>query len=144
MAIVSSSWSNVFGAYQQHCPDPMHRVRSTRISRWVAAAMALVSHGEVELQGVEAVEHVRLHVVVVAGARGTVRLFVDADVGRPLEQPLDRDAGLRPSQRRPRAGVDAVAEGDVAAHVLPGRAELGRALELARIAGGGPVRQEDL
>ena len=62
----------------------------------------------------------------------------------PVEQPLDRDARLRPRQRRSRAGVNAVAEGDVPADVLPGRTELGRALELARVAVGGTVGQEDL
>src|ERR1700744_6215902 len=117
MAIVSSSWSNVFGAYQQHCPEPMHKVRSTRISRWVVAAISLVSHGEVELQGGDAMEHVGLQVVVVTAAREAVRRLVDADVGGPVEEPLDRDARLRPGERRSRAGVDAVPEGDVPADV---------------------------
>src|SRR5450756_318085 len=144
MAIVSSSWSNVFGAYQQHCPEPMHRLRSTRISRWAVSAMGSVSHCEVEVEGGDAVEHVRLQVVVVAAAGGAVRCLVDADVGRPVEQPLDRDAHLRPGKRRSRAGVNAVAEGDVAAYVLPVHPELGRALELARVEVGGAVRQEDL
>src|SRR6202044_1335742 len=99
MAIVSSSWSNVLGAYQQHCPEPMHRLRSTRISRLAVAAIDSASHGGVEGEGGKAAEHVGLHGGGAPVAHGAVRLLVDPDVGRPVEQPLDRDARLRAGQR---------------------------------------------
>src|ERR1700722_18362807 len=93
-ATASSSWSKVFGAYQLHWPEPMHRSRSTRISRLAGEVMRSASRGEVEGERPQAAEHEGAHVLVAAVSGRTVRLFVDPDVGGAVEEPLDRDAGL--------------------------------------------------
>ena len=67
----------------------------------------------------------------------------DADLGGPVEEPLNDDPCLGPRQRRSRARVDAVPERDVLANVGPVDAQFVRALELARITAGRPVEQHD-
>ena len=66
----------------------------------------------------------------------------DPDVGRAVEEALDRGDGLGPRERRAGAGVDAVPEREVLAAVRAVEAELGRALELARVAARGVGHHE--
>src|SRR5215470_3676390 len=142
-ATASSSWSKVCGAYQLHCADPMHRSLSTRISRRDADSMPSVFRGEFEVQAGQPAEHIGSQVLVAAVASGAVHRFRDPDVRRAVEEPLDRDTRLRTGERGSRTGVDAMPERQVAADVLPLDAELGRALELARVPAGGTVDHQD-
>ena len=68
---------------------------------------------------------------------------VDADARGALEEPLDREDGLRAGERRPGAGVDAAAEGEVLASVRPRLVERGRVLEDPPVAAGRAVQEHD-
>ena len=56
---------------------------------------------------------------------------------------MNGDTALDPGQRRPGAGVDAAAEGDVFANVLAVQVKLVGVSNLSRVAVGGPGRASD-
>src|SRR6478736_8965961 len=97
--------------------------------------------GELDVELVEAPEDPRRLVREPARARRSVVLLRQPDVAHPVEDALEADAGLRARQRTAGARVHAAPERDVLLHVRAVEAELGRALEAARVAVGGAVEQ---
>src|SRR6185312_695885 len=87
----------------------------------------------------QAAQDVRRNVFVLTGIRGAVLALRDADVGRFVEEPLDRDTGLGPGKRGARAAVNAPAERQVLARVLAGGVERVGIIEAARVAISGTV-----
>ncbi len=88
--------------------------------------------GELDVDFGEPAQDERRLVDVCAGVGGPVLLFVDGDVGQPVEDPFDLDPALHPGERRTGAGVDTAAERDVLADVLAVELELVRVLEPVR------------
>lgn len=74
--------------------------------------------------------HVRVELEALVG-------WGEAEVGQPLRQQLEGDAGFQAGQWRAEAEVDAVAESDVFAGVLAADVELVRVLENLLVAVGG-------
>ena len=68
---------------------------------------------ELQVQLLEAAEHVGGVVVVAPGVGRAVVGLGDSDVGRAIEEPLDGDLGLRARERCADARVDAVPEREV-------------------------------
>src|SRR4051812_29995092 len=117
------------------------RVRASRSRRSSSTASSTrTSYGsillcsgnrrELQVQLVEAAQHVDRRVVVAPLARGTVLRLRHADVGGAVEDALEADLALGSRQRCARAGVDAEPEADVVPPVDAIQAQVGGALEL--------------
>src|SRR5262249_21321187 len=98
---------------------------------------------ELQVEALEAAQHVRGRVLVAARAGRAMLLLRDADVAQTVEQTLGADARLGAGQRRAGAAVDAEAEAEVLAPVRPIDPELGRIVEPARVAVRGCRKQHD-
>ncbi len=91
------------------------------------------------MQLLQAAEDVRRRVLVTAGVRGAVPGLRDRDVGHAIEEAFEADAGLGTRQRRARARVRAVPEGQVLPSIRAVDTELPGIVEPARITVRGTV-----
>src|SRR5271166_5305526 len=124
------------------CASPAPRsAESARASRHHGDVRSSGVRGELDVQCFQPAKNVERHIVEPTIPRRPVPGFLEPNVFEPVQDPIDGDTAFDPGQWPAGATVHAAGECHVLARIRTIYAELGRAVEVARIAVGGAGQQ---